>query len=128
MTVAAFVALVRSMSMGRYPIAMTFRASPSYLGDGVAIGLGYSSPDATSSDGAPIAVAAGETVESFMIEHMTEDHAIDFLRQFVRRAVLHEMDEFLVIGGKRWDPHEHERAKPAGALDGPGARAPGGTP
>jgi hypothetical protein len=38
--------------------------------------------------------------------HATAQDALDWVRSVIRRAILHELDECLLLDGKRpWDPH-----------------------
>jgi len=47
-----------------------------------------------------------ETVNLYMVEHWTEKYLLHYLHRLIRDAITHELDESLLLDGKRvFDPH-----------------------
>lgn len=114
MTMFDWEGLVASVRLGDFAIPITVRMDHEVMGDTLLFDFSFRTKDVKG--GFPTTIASKRRLACGDALSMSRGVADDFLRREIREIVLHELAEFLVIGGRREDPHADENRYPAEGL------------
>lgn len=103
MTPTEWRALGASVSLGAFPLAYEVTCAP-HVSGGLEIRIVHTNALDVKT-GFPTRIFNVEILSEWQADNMTLMDAQDYLRKRLQDAVLHELDEFLSIGGHRWNPH-----------------------
>lgn len=102
-TINSLTRIIKTIDLGKFPIEMSFRIQDSICGNilNIVIRGPNSVPPHESTS-----VTHSRIVPSFGEFGIKSEQVIEWLHSQIKEVVLHELDEFLFIGGKQVrDPH-----------------------
>ena len=106
MTPPGVVALVERISFGWPFRAWQLRLSACLAWDGVLLTLHLDSPHRDTGKREPGGVVLTRMWNGLVLEAMSEQQVVRAVRLMAQEAALHEVDESLLVDGKRaFDPH-----------------------
>lgn len=105
-----WAALVASVRLGDFAIPITARMDYEVAEDALLFTFSFRTKDVKG--GFPTTIANRRRLACGDAFSMSRGQADDFLRREIRDIVLHELAEFLTIGGRREDPHADENRFP----------------
>jgi hypothetical protein len=103
--------MIRSIDLGQFPILVTVELDHRRDLKTFDIVLLFRSRDVEEPH-RPITIKSVKRLSYDEAFSMPPAAALGFLRREIRTAVLHELDEWLWIGGEREDPHAYDERKP----------------
>jgi hypothetical protein len=108
-----FITFVRKVELSGFPVRIQLVACRDEYLDAMRL---QASMDVKCRDtGAPICTYMVETISMEGVAQLSRNAAVRLVHDFLRRLLVHELDEcFLVNGVRVYDPHENDRAPAAG--------------